>query len=254
MASAGNGKASLALSRFIATRYVSAGKRSHLVSFMSAISIAGLALGVAILIIVLSVMNGFDREMRDNILNIVPHITFSTEENLSDQEWQELADLASAASGVSSVSGFIQVTGVIANNNFSKGVLINGLDVANDAGLESLQQFVRSGSIDALNEQRWGIVLGQTLANNLGVSVGDEIDLFSTSLNINPLAALPTFRPFTVTGIFRVGTQELDSELVIINQTAARALFRLRSSANGLRLQTDNVLEANALARGMADS
>ncbi len=247
-------RSSLAVSRFIATRYVSAGKRSHLVSFMSAISIVGLALGGAILIIVLSVMNGFDREMRDNILNIVPHITFSTEENLSEEEWQQLADQASANSGVSSVSTFIQVTGVIATENFSKGVLINGLDVANDAGLQSLQQFVRSGSIDALTGQRWGIVLGQTLANNLGVTVGDEVDLFSTSININPLTPLATFRSFTVSGIFRVGTQELDSELVIVNQDAARALFRLRSSANGLRLQTDNVLEANALARGMADS
>lgn len=247
-------KPSLALSRFIATRYISAGKRSHLVSFMSAISIAGLALGVAILIIVLSVMNGFDREMRDNILNIVPHITLYTEENLSADEWQELADLASAQSGVRSVSPFIQVTGVIATEGFSKGVLINGLDVSRDRGLDSLQQFVGSGSIAALEDQRWGMVLGQTLARNLGVTVGDEVDLFSTSIAVNPLTPLPTFRSFTVSGIFRVGTQELDSELVIVNQSAARALFRLRSPANGLRLQTDNVLQANAIALELEQS
>jgi lipoprotein-releasing system permease protein len=104
----------LALSRFVAFRYVSAGKSSHLVSFMSAISIFGLALGLAILVIVLSVMNGFDKEMRQSVLGIVPHITISTEENLNEAQWQEIRATIQQNPAVVAVSPVIQAIGVAA--------------------------------------------------------------------------------------------------------------------------------------------
>ena len=212
------------LARFIATRYVSVGKRSQLVSFMSAISIFGLALGVTILITVLSVMNGFDREVRENILGILPHITISTQENFSLQRWQEVEQAVLQRPDVEAVAPLIEQTGIVSTDRFSKGVLVNGIDAQREQSISLLDQFMVSGSLTGLANERWGVVIGQTLATNLGVGVGDKLDLFSLAVNINPLTPLPSYRAFTVVGIYRVGTLELDSELAVINIDAARAL------------------------------
>ena len=234
----------LALSRFVAFRYVSAGKSSHLVSFMSAISIFGLALGLAILVIVLSVMNGFDKEMRQSVLGIVPHITLSSEENLNEAQWQEVRATVEQNPAVVSISPVIQAIGVAAAQGSHKGVVINGIDAALEAESSAINRFMRAGDLKALIDNRWGVVLGQTLANRLGVDLGDNVDLFSTSISVNPITPLATFKGFDVVGIYRVGAQELDANLVMINLSAARALFRLRTPYNAAHIRTVNVLQA----------
>ena len=234
----------LALSRFVAFRYVSAGKNSHLVSFMSAISIFGLALGLAILVIVLSVMNGFDKEMRQSVLGIVPHITISSEENLNETQWQEVRTTIRQNSAVVSVSPVIQAIGVAATQGSHKGVVINGVDAALEAESSAINRFMRAGDLSALIDNRWGVVLGQTLANRLGVELGDSVDLFSTAISINPITPLATFKGFDVVGIYRVGAEELDGNLVMINLSAARSLFRLRTPYNAVHIRTVDVLQA----------
>ena len=234
----------LALSRFVAFRYVIAGKNSHLVSFMSAISIFGLALGLAILVIVLSVMNGFDKEMRQSVLGIVPHITISTEENFNDLQWQEVRTTIQQNSAVVSVSPVIQAIGVAATQGSHKGVVINGVDAALEAESSAINRFMRAGDLGALIDNRWGVVLGQTLANRLGVKLGDNVDLFSTAISINPITPLATFKGFDVVGIYRVGAEELDGNLVMINLSAARSLFRLRTPYNAVHIRTVDVLQA----------
>lgn len=235
----------VALARFIAFRYVSVGKRSHLVSFMSAISIFGLALGIAILLTVLSVMNGFDREMRQNILSIVPHVTISSDENLGAAAWQEITDTAAAHPQVVNSAPVINAMGVVASSGGNKGVLVNGIDAQAEPSISAIGRFMQSGSLDSLQQTKWGIVIGATLAERLEVELGDPLDLFSPVISMNPITPLPTFRQFEVVGIFRVGTEELDSELVMINLAAAHALFRLRTPHNGLRLRTADVLLAD---------
>ena len=231
--------------RYIATRYIKVGRRSQLVAFMSAVSIFGLSLGVTILITVLSVMNGFDREVRENILGIVPHITLSTEESYSLQQWQELESLVMERADVQAVAPLIEQTGIVSTENFNKGVLVNGIDPELEQSISVLEQFMVAGSVTDLSSQRWGVILGQSLAENLGVSVGDRLDLFSLTVNINPLTPLPSYRAFDVVGIFRVGTLELDSELAIINIEAARALFKMRNAYTGLRVRLNDVLTAD---------
>lgn len=233
------------LARYIATRYIKVGRRSQLVAFMSAVSIFGLSLGVTILITVLSVMNGFDREVRENILGIVPHITLSTEENFSLQQWQELENLVMERSDVQAVAPLIEQTGIVSTESFNKGVLVNGIDPELEQSISVLERFMVAGSVTDLSSQRWGVILGQSLAENLGVSVGDRLDLFSLSVNINPLTPLPSYRAFDVVGIFRVGTLELDSELAIINLESARALFKMRNAYTGLRVRLNDVLTAD---------
>ncbi|MCB1672140.1 MAG: ABC transporter permease, partial [Pseudomonadales bacterium] len=236
---------SLWLARHIASRYVSVGKRSQLVSFMSAISIFGLALGVTILITVLSVMNGFDREVRENILGIMPHITLSTQENFSLQRWQEVEQMVLQRPDVEAVAPLIEQTGIVSSAGFSKGVLVNGVDAGQEQNISLLNQFMVAGSLADLSRERWGVVIGRTLADNLGVTVGDRLDLFSLAVNVNPLTPLPSYRAFTVVGIFRVGTEELDSDLAVINLAAARALFKLRNPYTGIRVRLQDVLRAD---------
>ncbi len=231
--------------RFIALRYVSVGKRSQLVSFMSAISIFGLAFGIAILITVLSVMNGFDKEMRDNILGIVPHISVSSEENLSNSDWQEIAAITNQHPMVESSAPVIETTGVVANAVSSKGVLVNGIDAQLEPSVSAIGRFIIAGSLANLQQVRWGLVMGDTLARRLGVGVGDRVDLFSTAVSVNPITPLATFRSFEVVAVFKVGSQELDSDFVMVNLAAARALFKLRTPYNGLRLRTSDVLLAD---------
>jgi len=237
--------APISIPKFIALRYVSVGKRSHLVSFMSAISIVGLALGIGILITVLSVMNGFDREMRENILGIVPHVTISSDENLSSEAWQDIAQTTYASAEVISSAPVIEVAGVVATDQSSKGVLVNGINPELEPTVSAIDRFISSGSLSSLENNRWGIIIGETLADRLGVIVGETVDLYSPSITLNPLTPLANFRQFEIVGIFRVGSQELDNELAIINIDAARALFRLRAPFNGLRVRTTDVLEAD---------
>lgn len=239
-------------SRFIALRYVSAGKRSQLVSFMSALSIFGLALGIAILITVLSVMNGFDREMRENILGIVPHITLSSEENLTVDAWQEIENLVMQTGKVLQVAPVIEVVGVVATGQSNKAVLVNGIDAGNESRVSAIHRFMRAGSLDALEQTRWGIVLGESLAERLGVGLGDAVDLFSPNISLNPITPLAVSRQFEVVGLFRVGTEELDNDLVMINIASARALFRLRVPFSALRLRTTDVLLADRLQAELA--
>ena len=238
-------EAPISIPKFIATRYVRVGKRSHLVSFMSAISIVGLSLGIGILITVLSVMNGFDQEMRENILGIVPHVTVTSDENLSSEAWQEIAQTTYEFPRVISAAPVIEVAGIVATEEGSKGVLVNGINPELEPTVSAIDRFINQGSLAQLENERWGIVIGETLAERLHARIGDKVDLYSSSITLNPLTPLANFRQFEVVGVFRVGSQELDAELVVINIAAARALFRLRAPFNGLRIRTDDVMQAD---------
>ncbi len=238
--------------RLIALRYLSVGKHSHLVSFMSAISVFGLAFGVAILITVLSVMNGFDHEMRENILGVVPHITISSRENLSLAQWQEIELTAAQHPSVTAVAPVIEVAAVMATGDGNKAVLVSGINPESEAAVSSIAKFIHSGSLGALQDKRWGVVLGQTLASRLAVTVGDNVDIFSAAISINPVTPLATFKSFEVVGIFKVGSLELDSEMALINLSSARVLFKIRPPYNALRIRTNEVLNADSIRLELA--
>ena len=219
---------------------------------MSVISIFGLALGVAILITVLSVMNGFDHEMRENILGVVPHITITSRENLSLAQWQEIELTAAQHPSVTAVAPVIEVAAVMATGDGNKAVLISGINPESEAAVSSIAKFIHSGSLEALQDKRWGVVLGQTLASRLAVTVGDNVDIFSAAISINPVTPLATFKSFDVVGIFKVGSLELDSEMALINLSSARVLFKIRPPYNGLRIRTSEVLNADPIRLELA--
>lgn len=235
------------LAAFIALRYVSVGRRSELVSFMSMLTVGGLALSVCILITVLSVMNGFDREVRENVLGIMPHATIRTQELIDSERWAQLDREVLAVPGVNLSAPVLEANGVIAGPDDNVGVLVNGVDPVREAQISRLSQFMRAGSLASLGETRFQVVLGETLARRLGVGLGDSVALYSLNVSINPVAPLPVQRRFMVGGIYRVGTQELDERLVMIALADAQALYRQPDRYTGLRLRTDDVLAVNAL-------
>ena len=233
----------MSVPRLIAIRYISIRSHSHLVSFMSAISIFGLSIGVGILITAMSIMNGFDTEMRENILGVVPHITLSTDENLELQEWENIAGSVSELSEVNGISPVINVGGVVETESGNSGVLVAGINPQMEENVSVIGKFFVNGELENLNDTRWGIVIGQSLAGQLKVNVGESVNLFSPSIDINPLAPRATFRQFEVVGIFKVGNQQIDNNLVIANIESIRALFKMRQNYNGLRLRTRDVLK-----------
>ena len=242
----------VALPRYIALRYVSAGRGGGLVSFMSAVAILGLAFGIALLLTVLSIMNGFDRELRQNVLGIVPHITLRAEAALSGDEWLAMQSGLAEGDGIVAVSPLIEMQAVIATEAGNSGVMANGVDPDQEARYSAIDRFMLAGGLDALAEKRWGIVLGEPLARSLAVELGDRVSLYSPALAINPLSPMVNFRQFEVSGIFRVGSRDLDRRLVLINRDAARALFRLRGSRNALWVRTDDVLAADRVLAEIA--
>ena len=212
----------LALPRHIAWRYVSAGRGGGLVSFMSAISVLGLALGVALLLTVLSIMNGFDREMRQNVLGIVPHITLRAEASLGAEQWRALQSELAAVAGIESVSPIVESQAVVVGGAGNSGVMANGVDPELESEYSAIDRFMLAGGLDELGETRWGILLGESLARSLQAGLGDRVRLYSPALTVNPLTPVANFREFEVSGVFRVGSRDLDSRLVLINRAAAR--------------------------------
>lgn len=236
------------LALFIAGRYVSVGRRSQLVNFMSMLTVGGLTLSVCILLTVLSVMNGFDREMRENILGVLPHATVTGPETAGEQGWDGVRQQLRAHPSVLAFAPLVESTGVLDSDTANRGVLVNGVDPAREGEVSALERFMQEGGLDSLARERFNILLGETLAQELGVGMGDALSLYSLDVSINPLLPMPSQRLFTVSGIFRVGTQELDSGLALIALEDARALFRIRAPQTGLRLRSDDVLAVDSLA------
>ena len=141
-------KQKVSVSRLIAFRYINIKSHSHLVSFMSAISIFGLSLGVGILITASSIMNGFDTELRENILGVIPHITVSSEEDLEPNEWDRIEDSIMALSNVEAVSPSVNMGGVVATPMGSAGVLVNGIEVSSESSVSVIHNFFMSGELE----------------------------------------------------------------------------------------------------------
>lgn len=227
---------------FIALRYVSVGRRSQLVSFMSLLSISGLALGISILITVLSVMNGFDREVRENILGILPHGTVKALDKVPLERWGAVQEALDANPDILATAPLIEETGVLAVPGFAKGVIVTGVDPQVEGQISIIDRFMTSGGLAGLTQGRFNILLGETLAQNLGVSMGDKVTLYSLNVSVNPLIALPTQRQFTVAGIYKVGSIELDSAMAMISLQDAQALYRYRDTYTGIRFKVEDLL------------
>ncbi len=241
------------LQLFIGLRYTRAKRRNHFISFISLTSMVGIALGVTALITVLSVMNGFENELRQRILGMTAHATISGYgEALT--KWDQLAVIADKHPHVLGSAPYIQKEGMLIHGQQVNGSLIRGVLPAEEPKVSDVGAKMISGSLDDLQPGEFRIILGIDLARILGVMVGDKVTLVTPSANVTPAGVMPRLKRFTVSGIFEVGMYEYDSALALIHLDDARKLFRMGEGVTGLRLKLDDLFRAPFVSRELAES
>ncbi|KQW09389.1 MULTISPECIES: lipoprotein-releasing ABC transporter permease subunit [Pseudomonas] len=236
---------------FIGTRYTRAKRRNHFVSFISLTSIIGLALGVVVMIVVLSVMNGFDHEMRTRVLGMVPHATLESGEAISD--WPSLAAKVKQNPQVLAVAPFTQMQGLLTNDGKVSKVLLNGIDPGLERQVSIIDNFMQQGKLDDLAPGSFGIVIGDKAATKLGVAIGDKLTFVAPEVTVTPGGMFPRMKRFTVVGIFHVGAGELDGYLGVTNLQDLARLHRWKpDQVQGLRLKFDDLFQAPRVAWTLA--
>ncbi len=216
----------------------------------------GIALGVAALIIVLSVMNGFQVDVRDRMLSVLPHIQLvvPNEDPVAvTDNWQKLAEQAKQNPQVEGASAFVAAGGMLARGDVLKGVEIRGIDPKNEGNVSELPQQMINGSLDSLEPGSFRLVIGSNLAQYMGVTVGDTLLLMTPQGSINPSGFSPRMRQFTVSGIFSSGHYEYDSNMAFIAVKDAAVLFRDVGSA-GVRLKIQDMINAPEVATQLTNS
>jgi len=234
----------------IGLRYVRAKRRNHFISFISLTSMLGLTLGVAVLILVLSVMNGFDRELRERVLGMVPHTQIEQAGGMTD--WQPLAERLTEREHVIGAAPYIQQQGMFSAAGRNQGAMVNGIDPAWESKVSIVDENMTQGTLDELAAGQWHVVLGQILARNLGVDVGDSVTLLVPEASITPAGVFPRLKRFTVSGIFSVGA-DLDANLAYANIDDMQTLARMGDTVGGLRLELDDLFLAGSETRAIVN-
>ncbi|MEL7023678.1 MAG: lipoprotein-releasing ABC transporter permease subunit [Pseudomonadota bacterium] len=235
----------------VGSRYVKTRGGSGFVSFISAISMLGVAIGVAVLIIVLSVVNGFERELTDRLLAMSSHATI---EGLDDRltAWELRREDALQNPRVVAGAPYVEDRALLAGSETVSGIVVRGVLPAEEASVADLDVIAPDGSVGALESRAYQIVLGDALAKALDVAVGDRVTLMVAEGTVTPAGILPRMRRFTVSGVFRAGMYEFDRRYAFIHLDDARRLLRLRDDVTGLRLAVTDMFEAPAIAREVA--
>ena len=238
---------------FIGLRYTRARQRSRFISFISLVSVVGIALGITVLITVLSVMNGFQREVRTRILGVASHVQISGADNtLAD--WRPVADAAARHEQVIAAAPYVSAQGLLSSGNTVRGAYIRGVIPDAEEKVADLAEHMKAGSLTALKPGEFGIVLGIELARALGVLVGDKVVLIAPQGQVTPAGILPRLRQFTVAGIFAVDHYEYDSGLALLHLEDAQKLYRMGEQVSGVRLKLKDMFQSGAVSRDLSDS
>lgn len=238
---------------YIGLRYTRAKRRTQFISFITLTSVLGIALGVTALIAVLSVMNGFEAELRERILGMTSHATITGDKGrLSD--WQKLEQRLKNYPHIEGMAPFIEGQVMLNAERQVSGAMLRGINPDFEPKVSEVgDKMLQNNRLSDLKAGEFQIVLGAELAAHLGVFVGDKITVISPQLNSTPAGILPRLRRFTVVGIFQVGMYEYDRNMALIHVDDAAKLFRLEDKVSGLRLKLDDVFNAPSVSRNLAD-
>jgi len=239
---------------FIGLRYTRAGRRTGrrngFISFISGLSVAGIALGVAALIIVLSVMNGFQKEVRDRMLSVLSHIEVLAG-SAPIHDWQSLVGQATERPDIVAGAPFVAGQAMLTRDASVRGILVRGIDPASEPGVADYASNLALGRLDSLQPGEFRIIVGKELANQWLLEVGDRLTLIAPQGSPTPAGIIPRLRQFTISGIFASGHYEYDSNLVLVDISDAARLFRI-DGVSGVRLRTDDMMAAPAIADSLA--
>src|SRR3990170_379057 len=221
---------------FIGLRYTRARKRDHFISFISLISILGITLGIAALITVLSVMNGFGKELRLRILGVISHVTI-TEVDGRLRHWQAVASKLKEDPRVVGRAPYVLGQGMVARGKGVSGVMVRGVLPEEERQVSELADKMVAGEVEALKPGAFGIVVGSALASKLHPSVGSQVSLVIPQGQVTPIGVLPRLKRFTVVGVFKADMYEYDSGLVLTHIDDAARLYQMADAVTGLRLK-----------------
>ena len=232
----------------VGLRYTRAKRRNHFISFISLMSMAGIALGVAALIVVLSVMNGFQKELRTRILGVASHVQLSGADNRL-VDWRAAAQTAAQNPRVLAAAPFVNAQGLLSFGQAVRGSVVRGVIPEMEDKVAEIGMHMRAGRLDALRPGEFGIVLGAELARALGVLYGEKVVLIAPQGQVTPAGVIPRLKQFTVVGIFEVGMFEYDSGLALIDLQDAQRVFQMGDAVSGVRLKLDDLFAARTVAR-----
>ena len=235
----------------IGLRYTRAKRRNHFISFISLISMLGIALGVAALIVVLSVMNGFQKELRTRILGVAAHIQIAGMSG-SLRDWRRVVTDASVNPEVLAAAPYVMAQGLLAFERNVQGALIRGVLPNDEDRVADIGRHMKVGQLAALREGEFNVVLGIELARALGVRVGDRLTLIAPQGQMTPAGLLPRIKQFRVAGIFEVGMFEYDNGLALIHLADAQRLYRMDDAVSGVRLKVAELFRAPIVAAELA--
>ena len=235
----------------IGLRYTRAKRRTRFISFISLVSMLGIALGVVALVATISVMNGFETELRSRILGMVAHATISgAGEDLRD--WPRALELAQSDPRVLGAAPYIERESLITGLR-SQGALLRGVEPALEPTVSELGEKMKAGALDDLPPGGFGIVIGTELAMVLGADIGDAVTVLVPEARSTPVGVVPQMKRFTVVGIFEAGMQEYDMQMAIIHLSDAQRLLRMGEGVTGVRLKLTDMFQAWHVARDLAD-
>ncbi|RPJ47622.1 MAG: lipoprotein-releasing ABC transporter permease subunit [Betaproteobacteria bacterium] len=235
---------------FVGLRYTRARQRTRFISVISLISVVGIALGMTVLITVLSVFNGFQREVRTRMLSAVAHVQI-TGVGESLQDWRDVADAALKHPHVVAAAPYVSAQGLLTSGGRVRGALLRGIDPAAEDKVSEINAHMRSGTLGSLRSGEYNVVLGAPLARALDVTIGDRVVLVAPQGQVTPAGILPRLRQFTVTGTFEVGHYEIDSGLAVVHIEDAQRLYRMEDQVSGVRLKLDDLFLARQTARDL---
>lgn len=235
----------------VGLRYTRAKRKNHFISFISLTSMLGIALGVAALIVVLSVMNGFQKELRSRILGVASHLEISGRNNqLSD--WQNVLTFSAKQAHVLAAAPYIMAQGMLSYDQGVQGAIVRGILPVAENTVADLGRNMKVGQLTDLKAGEFGIILGADLAYNLDVQVGDKVVLMAPQGQFTPAGMVPRLKQFTLVGLFQVGMYEYDAGLALVHLDDAAKLYRMADRVSGVRLKLDDLFDAPAIGATMA--
>lgn len=243
---------SLPYELFIGWRYTRAKRKNHFISFISLTSMIGIALGVAALIVVLSVMNGFQKELRTRILGVASHLEVTGGGNqLSD--WQSVAAFTSKQQSVLASAPYISAQAMLSYDQGVQGAIVRGVIPSAEDEVADLGKHMKVGRLEDLRAGEFGIVLGADLAQALGAQIGDKVVLMAPQGQFTPTGVVPRLKQFTLVGLFQIGMYEYDAGLALIHLDDAAKLYRMGDKVSGVRLKLADLFDAPMMAANISD-
>jgi lipoprotein-releasing system permease protein len=237
----------------IGLRYTRAKRRNHFISFISMTSMLGIALGVWALIVVLSVMNGFQKELRTRILGVASHVQITGADNRL-ANWQDIARRALEHPQVEAAAPYVNAQAMLSFDSLVRGALVRGIIPDEEARVAEIGSHMIAGRIDALKPGEFGIVLGSDLARALGVRPGERVVVIAPQGLVTPAGLVPRLKQFTVVGLFNVGYFEYDAGLALVHLADAQQLYQMGEAVSGVRLKLKDLFQSRAVAHDLTDS